>query len=116
MAATHQLLRESSRVLKRRDPHMWVAEFTSHVACKPTVVRRNTPHSTQFHPPIARRTKPSVVSGTQWYLVIQLWNGSFAMSGAYFPVSLVSLCRGSPKRIHPMCAQNPPSCGVCGSA
>jgi len=30
--ATHQLLRESSRVSKRRLPHMWVAELTSQVA------------------------------------------------------------------------------------
>ena len=30
-SATHQLLRESSRVSKRRVPHMCVAEFTSHV-------------------------------------------------------------------------------------
>src|SRR5262245_2701076 len=31
-SATHQLLRESSRVSKRRDPHMCVAELTSQVA------------------------------------------------------------------------------------
>ena len=31
-SATHQLLRESSCVSKRRLPHMWVAEFTSQVA------------------------------------------------------------------------------------
>jgi len=29
MSATHQLLRESSRVSKRRDPNMCVAEFTA---------------------------------------------------------------------------------------
>src|SRR5688572_28236338 len=100
-AATHQLLRESSRVSKRRDPHMWVAEFTSHVACRPTVVRRNTPHSTQFQPPIARRTKPSTVSGTQWYLLIHTWNGSRPRSGAYFAVIRLSLCIASPNRIQP---------------
>src|SRR5205814_7967137 len=71
MAATHQLLRESSRVSNRRDPHMWVAEFTSQVACSPRVVLRKMPQSTQFHPPIARSTTPRVVSGTQWYLLIR---------------------------------------------
>ena len=30
--ATHQLLRESSRVSKRRRPQRWVAELTSQVA------------------------------------------------------------------------------------
>ena len=39
-SATHQLLRESSFVAKRRRPHMWVAELTSHVACSPTTTRR----------------------------------------------------------------------------
>src|SRR5215469_3317841 len=37
--ATHQLLRESSRVANRREPHMCVAEFTSQVACRPTTTR-----------------------------------------------------------------------------
>src|SRR5215510_688168 len=31
MSATHQLLVESSRVVNRREPHKWVAEFTSQV-------------------------------------------------------------------------------------
>src|ERR1700688_1267405 len=72
--ATNQLLVESSRVSKRRDPHMWVAELTSQVTCIPTVTRRKTPHSTQEmphaipltpHPPKAAppqsRPKPTVV-------------------------------------------------------
>src|ERR1700679_2826144 len=37
--ATHQLLRESSLVSKRRLPQRWVAELTSHVACRPMVTR-----------------------------------------------------------------------------
>src|SRR6186997_551434 len=114
-AATHQLLRESSRVSNRREPHMCVAEFTSHVECSPTVVLRNTPHSTQFQPPSASSTRPSVVKGIQWYLLIQTWNASRPRSGAYFAVMTLSLCRASPKSIHPMCDQNPPCCGVCGS-
>ena len=40
ISATHQLLRESSRVAKRRVPHMCVAEFTSQVACRPNTTRR----------------------------------------------------------------------------
>src|SRR5918993_2009295 len=114
-AATHQLLRESSRVSNRREPHMCVAEFTSHVACNPTVVRRNTPHSTQFQPPSASSRNPSAVSGTQWYLLIHTWKASRPRSGAYFAVIVVSLCIASPNRIQPMWAQNPPCCGVCGS-
>ena len=45
-SATHQLFVESSRVSKRREPHRCVAEFTSQVACRPNVVRKNMPHST----------------------------------------------------------------------
>src|SRR5665213_2881604 len=68
-SATHQLLRESSRVLKRREPHLCVAELTSQVACRPTVTRRNTPHSTHFQPPMASSSSPSSVRGIQWYLL-----------------------------------------------
>src|SRR5215469_640807 len=49
-SATHQLLRESSRVSKRRLPHRCVAEFTSQVACRPSVTRSRTPHRTMATP------------------------------------------------------------------
>src|ERR1041385_910946 len=39
--ATHQVLRESSRVLKRRLPNMWVAEFTAQVMCIPATMRKH---------------------------------------------------------------------------
>src|SRR4051812_19465476 len=65
-SATHQLLRESSLVSNRREPHMCVAEFTSQVACRPKTTRKNTPQRTIGHPPTASSTSPSVVSGTQW--------------------------------------------------
>src|SRR5574341_383373 len=52
-SATHQLLRESSVVTKRRLPHKWVAEFTSQVECSPTTTRKKTPHRTKGHPPRA---------------------------------------------------------------
>src|SRR6267142_4496625 len=42
--ATHQLLVERSRVIKRREPQLCVAEFTSQVVCSPTTVRKKTPH------------------------------------------------------------------------
>src|SRR3954465_3745818 len=45
-SATHQLFVESSRVSKRRDPHLWGGELRSEVACRPTVVRKKMPHST----------------------------------------------------------------------
>src|SRR5574342_785432 len=53
MRATHQLLRESSRVAKRRVPHICVAEFTSQVPCNPTTVRRKMPQRTIGQPPTA---------------------------------------------------------------
>ena len=63
--ATHQLFFESSLVWNRREPHMCVAEFTSHVACRPTVTRKNTSQSTIGQPPSARSRRPNTVSGTQ---------------------------------------------------
>ena len=44
--ATHQLFVESSRVLKRREPHRCVAEFTSQVRAGRRSVRKKMPHST----------------------------------------------------------------------
>jgi len=41
--ATHQLLVDRSRVVKRRVPQECVAEFTSHVVCRPTTVRMKSP-------------------------------------------------------------------------
>ena len=38
-----------------------------------------------------------------------------AESGAYFARIIASWCSPSPVRIHPMCAHQPPSRGVCGS-
>ena len=54
--ATHQLLRESSRVSNRRLPHMWVAELTSQVECRPTTTRKQTPHKNSGSPPEAQST------------------------------------------------------------
>src|SRR6202453_2392666 len=63
--ATHQLLRESSRVSKRREPHIWVAELTSHVTWSPRVTRRKTAHKGHDHPPTASRANPITVTGSQ---------------------------------------------------
>src|SRR5688572_30805347 len=83
-SATHQLLVESSRVLKRREPQRCVAEFTSHVACSPTVVRKKIPHSTYGTPPYARRPRPTTTLVSQCQLESQTWNLSLLRSGAYF--------------------------------
>src|SRR5271156_5387156 len=72
-SATHQLFVESSRVLKRREPHRWVAELTSQVTWKPTEIRKNTPHNNHerpsFHPPRAvptpSKAMPVRVMGSQ---------------------------------------------------
>jgi hypothetical protein len=64
-SATHQLFFESSCVSNRRDPHMCVAELTNQVACRPSVVRRKMPQSTQFHPPASSSPAPSTASGSQ---------------------------------------------------
>src|SRR5437899_11016551 len=53
ISATHQLLRESSRVAKRREPHIWVAEWTSQVACRPKTMRTHMPHRNIGIPPTA---------------------------------------------------------------
>src|SRR3569833_1180340 len=53
ISATHQLLRESSRVANRRDPHWWVAELTSQVAWRPTTTRRQMPQRNRGRPPTA---------------------------------------------------------------
>src|SRR5579864_8017500 len=65
MRATHQLLRELSRVAKRRPPHICVAEFTSHVACRPKTSRKKTPQSIKGRPPTANSRKASAKVGTQ---------------------------------------------------
>src|ERR1017187_6937173 len=65
MSATHQLLRESSRVANRRAPHMWVAEFTSQVACRPKTMRKKVVHSRMRQPPIASIRIAMIVTGTQ---------------------------------------------------
>src|SRR5262245_28584677 len=64
--ATHQVLRESSRVAKRRSPHMWVAEFTAQVACSPKTMRTQLPHRNKGSPPITYRIAESTTTGTQW--------------------------------------------------
>src|SRR6266852_4301685 len=64
-SATHQLLRESSLVSNRRRPHRCVAELTSHVECRPTVTRRQTPHNTIGSPPKANRMAPRTTVGSQ---------------------------------------------------
>jgi hypothetical protein len=69
--ATHHEFFESSSVANRRRPHRCVAEFTSHVACRPTTTRRKIAQLTRGQPPMASRVSPSVVNGTQWYVVNQ---------------------------------------------
>ncbi len=61
--ATHQLLVDMSLVTKRREPQLWVAEFTSQVVCSPITVRKKTPHSRNGRPPIASSTTPSPIMG-----------------------------------------------------
>src|SRR6188472_4543378 len=61
-SATHQLLRESSRVAKRRLPHMCVAELTRYVECRPATTRRKIAQFTSPHPPTASSAKPRTVS------------------------------------------------------
>src|ERR1700682_4772358 len=63
--ATHQLLRESSRVAKRREPHMCVAELTSQVPCRETTVRRKPPQRSMGRPPTRNSTTPSTTGGIQ---------------------------------------------------
>src|SRR5215212_10073504 len=64
--ATNQLLVESSDVLNRRLPHKCVAEFTSHVACRPKMTRKNTPHISAVQPPTARSARPQRIKGTKY--------------------------------------------------
>src|SRR5687767_11157619 len=82
-AATHQLFVESSLVVKRRDPHLWVAEFTSQVACRPTVVLKKIPHSTYGIPPKASRTRPTITLDVQCHFESQRCTRSRDRSGAY---------------------------------
>src|SRR5579872_2578232 len=70
--ATQKLLVEVSVVMKRREPHMWVAEFTNQVECRPSTVRRKTAQSITDKPPKASVMTASVVMGTQWYLLIHI--------------------------------------------
>src|SRR5579859_2765018 len=70
--ATQKLFLESSWVRNRCEPHMWVAEFTSQVACKPTTVRKKMPHSTYCSPPTANRTIPNTTIGTQCHLLMKV--------------------------------------------
>src|SRR6476620_9154239 len=65
-SATHQLLRESSRVTNRREPHMCVAELTSQVACSPTTTRTQLAHRSKDQPPIAKRMMLVSTNGNQW--------------------------------------------------
>jgi len=86
---THQLLREPSRVSKRASAHIWVAEFTSQVACRPSVTRRKTPHRTQpMALPAARepaQAKEQRAARDEWNPVVLAqpeMNASRAKSGA----------------------------------
>ena len=63
--ATHQLLRESSAVSKRRLPHRCVAELTSQVECRPTTMRRQPAHNSRGRPPNASSATPESKGGTQ---------------------------------------------------
>jgi hypothetical protein len=49
-AATQKLFLEVSSVGNRRLPHIWVAEFTSQVECRPMTVRKKMPHKRYCHP------------------------------------------------------------------
>src|ERR1700677_4371187 len=65
-SATMTLLRESSRVVKRRLPHMCVTEFTAQVECKPRVKRIQVAHSTNGRPPkTGIMTQPATI-GPLW--------------------------------------------------
>jgi hypothetical protein len=48
---------------------MWVAEFTSQVAWRPTVTRKKTSQKTIGQPARASTAKPKSVSGTQCQVV-----------------------------------------------
>src|ERR1700733_9210051 len=114
-SATQKLLRESSAVSKRREPHRWVAEFTSQVECNPKVTRRKTAHKVTCQPNTARISKPDTVRGTQCHLLIQTWKRSFTSSRAYGASSSVDRCSTLPLVIQPMCDHHLPSRGECGS-
>src|ERR1051326_4012873 len=64
-SATHHVLRESSRVLNRRLPNMWVAEFTAQVMCRPATMRRHIVHRNIFQPPSSNTIAPNTTFGTQ---------------------------------------------------
>src|ERR1700752_5139313 len=59
--ATHQLLVEGSRVGKRREPQIRVAELMSQVAWCPRTVRRKIPQSKKGHPPATKSTIPRII-------------------------------------------------------
>src|SRR5262249_19310653 len=82
-SATHQLLVESSRVSKRRDPHLWVAELTSHVAWRPITVRKKMPHKTYGTPPKARSARPTITFDVQCDFERNTWPRSRVRSGTY---------------------------------
>src|SRR6185369_8593362 len=115
MSATHQLLVESSRVVNRREPHKWVAEFTSQVQCRPKVVLKKIPHNTYGMPPNASRPSPTMTFDTQCQVDRNTWTRSRHRSGTYLASTAASWCIPSPVRIHPMWAHQVPSRGVCGS-
>ena len=92
--ATQKLFLEVSPVGNRRDPHIWVAEFTNQVEWRPRTVRKKMPYSTNFHPPATRRITPSVVIGA-WHCEGRERKGKrFA----------ASLCMVWPVRSQPTCA------------
>src|SRR5437016_9986249 len=51
-------------VTKRREPQVWVMEFTIQVLCRPTTVRTKIPHSKNGRPPKTSSTSPSTIIGT----------------------------------------------------
>ncbi len=60
------LFRESSRVLKRRVPHICVMEFTVQVACKPKASRKQVAHSSIGRPPMTNNRIETTTIGIQW--------------------------------------------------
>ena len=116
-SATHQLLVESSRVLKRREPQRCVAEFTSQVRVQapgraeedaPEHVRDAAEGEQHEADDDVRRPVPvrEPARGTRSRDEV----GHVALQDRS-----ASWCRPSPWRIQPMCAHHVPSRGVCGS-
>src|SRR5437899_5276299 len=99
--ATQKLFLDLSWVENRCDPHICVAEFTSQVECRPTTVRRKSPHIKYCQPPKTSMTTPKTAMGSQCHLLIQTWKLLLRRSGTYDRSSDDLLCIASPVMIQP---------------